>query len=410
MSGSRVYAFHQQEVDDLKTAAIYTLAVCTNLKRMLEGIRDDQPRWASNAICELLDPNYERELCVNKVDHLIAPVSVPVDVPRRAKMHRGPDGIHYEDKFPLVLELREESLAHRAVWVIHRMVVSYLWSVWRRGNPGLISCDALEATYELVGPRWNEIQEELRACVDYDCDGLRRAVEEESKAAIARCRQTIVGDAASTHKPYIDAGGDVPTPSSTAAERGKEGIDEQDSADSEHSAGDGKQDSTREQRKIRLANWAIAVEDGETFRLFHRHGQRADWRESGKVDIPKGQQRAVLLALADNEGELTEDEATKAVEDKRQGMSNKAIMKIKVTPTLTKLRSTIKAAIARVAKTTPESCEIDNPLPYCNSSKSWRSDISIGFAELNDDGDRLRFVTKSQQTAGREATRQGYLK
>lgn len=410
MSGSRVYEFHQQEVDSLKAAAVYTLAVCDNLKRMLEGIRDDQPRWASNAICELIDPNYERKSYVNKVDHLITPVSVPVNVPRRAKMHRGPDGIHYEDKFPLVIEMREEPLAHHAAWVIHHMVVSYLWSVWRRGNPGLIYCDALQATYELVGPRWNGIREELRAFVDYDCDGLRRAVEEESKAAIARCRQTIVGDAASTHKPYIDAGGEVPTPSSTAAERGKEAIDEQDSADSEHSAGDGKQDSARKKRQICLANWAIAVEDGKTFRLFHRRGQKTDWRESGKIDIPKGLQRALLLALADNEGALTKDEAIEAVEQNGKGMSNSTIMKSTVTPTLTKLRSTIKAAIVRVAKPTLESGEIGDPLPYCESSKSWRSEISIGFAELNDDGKRLRLVTKSQQTAEREATRQGYLK
>ena len=37
MSGSRVYEFHQREIGDLKTAAVYTLAVCTNLKRLLEG-------------------------------------------------------------------------------------------------------------------------------------------------------------------------------------------------------------------------------------------------------------------------------------------------------------------------------------------------------------------------------------
>lgn len=203
MSGSRVYDFHQQEVDNLKSAAIYTLAVCTNLKRMLEGIRDDQPRWASRAIDELLDPNYQCKSYVDKVDHLISPVSVSVNVPRRTKMHRGPDGIHYEDKFPLVIEMREEPLAHHAAWVIHDMVVRYLWSVWRRGNPGLIYCDALEATDELVGPRWNEIRGELRAFVDYDYDfdGLRQAVEEESKAAIAQCRQTIVGDTMATHKP-----------------------------------------------------------------------------------------------------------------------------------------------------------------------------------------------------------------
>jgi|694.fasta_scaffold03390_12 hypothetical protein len=397
MSDSRVYVFHQQEVDNLKSAAIYTLAVCDNLKRMLEGIRDDQPRQAARAISELLDPNYQCKSNVDKVDHLIAPVNVPVNVPRRTKMHHGPDGIHYEKKFPLTIELREESMAHRAAWALHDTVVTYLWSVWRRVNPTLVCCDAIKAADELVRLRWQEIREELKTFVDYDCNGLRKAVEAESNAAMAQCRQTIVGDAASIHKPNIDAGGYVPTPSSTAAERGKEAIDKQDGADSEHSAGDDKQDSTRKKPQIRLANWAIAVEDGKTFRLFHRRGKEADWRDSGKVDVRAGLQRAVLLVLADNDGALTKDEAIKAVQENRKGMSNSQIMKSVVTPTLTKLRSTIKAAIARVAKTTLESGEIGDPLPYCKSSQSWRSDISIGFAELNDDGDRLRLVTKSQQ-------------
>jgi hypothetical protein len=203
MSGSRVYEFHQQEVDDLKAAAIYTLAVCTNLKRMLEGIHDAQPRWASRGIHDLLDLNYQCKPYVDKVVHLLAPVSVPVTVPIRTKMHRGSDGIHYEDVFPLEIELREEPLAHLAAWVIQDTVVSYLWSVWRRGNTGLIYCDALEATYELVGPRWYEIREELKAFVDYDYYGLRKAIEDESKAAIALCRQTMIG-AIATHEPNDD--------------------------------------------------------------------------------------------------------------------------------------------------------------------------------------------------------------
>lgn len=198
MSGSRVFDFYEQEVDNLKSAAIYTLAVCTNLKRMLEGIRDDQPRLASRGIHELLDPSYQCKSYVDKVDHLLAPVSIPVNVPKRTNMHRGPDGIDYEKKFPLVIELREEPLAHLAACLIHDMVVRYLWSVWRRGNPGLVYCDAIEATFELVGPRWNEIREELSGFVEYDYYSLRKAIEDESKAAIARCRQTTVGDAMAT--------------------------------------------------------------------------------------------------------------------------------------------------------------------------------------------------------------------
>jgi len=214
MSGSRVYEFHQREIDDLKRAAIYTLAVCTNLKRLLEGIRDNQPHWAARAIREFLDPNNKCEsYLADKVDHLIDPVGIPVKVPRRAKVHRGSDGIHFEKKFPLTCEMREEPLAHRAAWVVHDTFSKYLWSVWRRGNPTYIYTDDLgAATDELVGSRWQEIRDELQAFVDYDCDGLQQAVEAESKAAMERCRQSIVGDATATLKPDIGTGvslGDV---------------------------------------------------------------------------------------------------------------------------------------------------------------------------------------------------------
>jgi hypothetical protein len=167
---------------------------------MLEGIRDDQPRFASRGIHELLDSNYQRKSYVDKVDHLLAPVKIAVNVPIRSKMYRGSDGIRYEDMFPHVIELREEPIAHLAAWVIHDTVVSYLWKVWRRGNPGLVCCDALEATYDLVGPRWNEIRKELSGFVEYDYYGLRKAIEDESKAAIALCRQTTVGKAMADRK------------------------------------------------------------------------------------------------------------------------------------------------------------------------------------------------------------------
>ena len=196
MSGSRVYEFHQQEIGDLKRAAVYTLAVCTNLKRLLEGIRDNQPHWAARAIGEFLDPNNKCQSYLDKVDHLIDPEGVPVKVPRRVKLHRGSDGIHYEKKFPLTCEMREEPMAHRAAWMMHDTFSKYLWDVWCRGNPTRICTDDVgAATDQLATLRWQEIRDELQAFVDYDCDGLRRAVEAESRAAMDRCRQSIVGDA-----------------------------------------------------------------------------------------------------------------------------------------------------------------------------------------------------------------------
>ena len=194
---------------------------------------------------------------------------------------------------------------------------------------------------------------------------------------------------------------------SMAAELEEE-LDEQDDADSKNSESDDSQDSNRAERQIRLANWAIAVETGKTFRLFHRRGQKDTWRESGRIDVPTGLQPTALLVLADKGGALTRDEAIKTFQTLHPGMSNSAIMKSVVTPTLTKLRSTIKAAIARVVRIKPTG--IGNPLPYDEINNAWRSEIVIGFAEQDDSGKRLRFVTKSQQTAELEATNQGYFK
>lgn len=148
--------------------------------------------------------------------------------------------------------------------------------------------------------------------------------------------------------------------------------------------------------------------DDDTLDSLLRHSD--GWHESGKVDVPKGLQRAVLLVLADKGGALTKDEAIKSFQATREGMSNTEIMKSVVTPTLTKLRSTIKAAIARVAKVRVKPTEIGDPLPYDEINNAWRSEIVVGFAEQDDMGKRLRFVTKSQQTAELEATNQGYLK
>jgi hypothetical protein len=190
---------------------------------------------------------------------------------------------------------------------------------------------------------------------------------------------------------------------STAAEIAEETLDEQNDASGKTSVSD----DNRDERQIRLANWAIAVENGTTFWLFHRRGQIDSWRESGKVDVPKGLQRSVLLVLADNEGSLTKAEVIKAFQATHAGMSNSQIRQSVVTPTLNKLRSTIKAAIARVQKVP---VEIADPLPYDQSSKAWQSKILVGFAEQDDDLKRLRFVTKSRQTAELEAKNQGYLK
>ena len=207
MSGIRVYEFHQREIDDLKTAAVFTVACCTNLKRLLEGIRDNQPNWAHWAIKEFLDHDNQRESYLHQVDHLIDPVGVPEMVPTYGKRRRRNDGTYAEVPSLTCSHMREYPLAHRAAWAVHDALRDYLWDVWRRGHPTLVCCNDVSAvTDELVESRWQEIRDELEAMVDYNCDGLRLAVEAESKAAIERCRQSIVGDATTTLKPDIGTG------------------------------------------------------------------------------------------------------------------------------------------------------------------------------------------------------------
>ncbi len=188
MSGSHTYDFHQREIADLKSAAIYTSAVCKYLERLLEAVKDNRPNRARGAIKALLDHDNQRSSYVDRVDHLIEPVRVPVKVPRASENHRGTDC----RPLPTCNDMREYLSAHAAVWAVHSTFREYFWRVWRRGHPTEISCHDVLGAVEEVDSRWDEIRDELREVVDFDCESLLRAVQTESKAAIERCRQSIV--------------------------------------------------------------------------------------------------------------------------------------------------------------------------------------------------------------------------
>jgi len=92
--------------------------------------------------------------------------------------------------------MREYLSAHAAVWAVHSTFREYFWRVWRRGHPTEIaSNDVLDAARELDS-RWCEIRDELKEVADFDCDSMRQAVQAESKAAIERCRQSIIAPSA----------------------------------------------------------------------------------------------------------------------------------------------------------------------------------------------------------------------
>ncbi len=186
MSGNQIYEFHQRELADLKTARVFTLGICGWIKRLQEGVVNDDPSCAARAVHEFLDFNNCRESCLSPVDHLLTPVSQPSEIPG-FRVIRGRSVDAKRD----VLQFQ---LAHRAAWRLHYFLHNHLWAFWGKRHQGYFGQQeyAYGACNELVGSYWQVLRNELKFIVEYDCEGLTQAVEKESAAAMERCRQSIV--------------------------------------------------------------------------------------------------------------------------------------------------------------------------------------------------------------------------
>lgn len=188
MSRSRAYAFHQCEIQDLKTARAYAVGICDWVTRLQEGIHRNEPNWAAYPVKEILDHNNKLEFAIlNPVDHLLTPVAQPAVIPSWNAISG-----RLRNASSDVLKL---DLAHRAAWRLHSFLYDRLWDVWGRKHAGkLASRDVVVACDELVSSRWQELQQALKPVVEFDCNELRSAVELESAMALERCRQSVMGD------------------------------------------------------------------------------------------------------------------------------------------------------------------------------------------------------------------------
>jgi hypothetical protein len=137
-----------------------------------------------------------------------------------------------------------------------------------------------------------------------------------------------------------------------------------------------------------LQYWAIGLEDGKDWWLFHKGS--SVWEQIGKVDIPSGQLHKITEQLADGEGSVSRNELIGLLQKDLPGMNGKMVNQ-KVTVALSKLRKVIWDKI----KVTGPFEEIDDPIPWDAYAKGWKSTIEFGYTIWDDEDDRKKLKLRS---------------
>ena len=194
MSGNQLYEFHQREIQDFRKAKERTLLVCRRLKSLTKDeLTRDEPFNADWIITMLLDDKDSDKSCLEPVEHLLEEVAEPFDTPI------------IDRAFHSAGSSRMLRTAHRAVWDLRSGVCNCLWDIWGLHHRSAENESIIAASEGIVRFHWHELKERLEPLTVFEFDVLMQAVEAESTAAMARCRENIVGDATVTHKPSVDA-------------------------------------------------------------------------------------------------------------------------------------------------------------------------------------------------------------
>ncbi len=183
MSGNQLYEFHQEEIQDLREAKERSLIICRWLKSLMEDIVRDDPFCSDWAIAWLLDNEDSDESYLKPVEHLLEAIAEPLDIPIINSLFHSAGSS---------MKLRT---AHRAALTLHIDVCNCLWDIWglrhRNAAPDSISA----AAEGIVQSHWHELGKRLEPLAHFEFDVLMQKVENESAAAMERCRQSIVGNA-----------------------------------------------------------------------------------------------------------------------------------------------------------------------------------------------------------------------
>ncbi|QDU44512.1 hypothetical protein Mal52_29950 [Symmachiella dynata] len=137
----------------------------------------------------------------------------------------------------------------------------------------------------------------------------------------------------------------------------------------------------------KLKNWAVGIEHGNRWWLFHR--KNGGWQQRGLVAIPGGNAAALMEQLAEGGGAMSKAEARQRIRPNYVGEDRDKLSRA-ITEALKKARQAIRKAIAKSAQC--EYQEVSSPIPHDHSG--WRAVIEIGFATLDVDRNTLIFQLK----------------
>jgi len=161
-------------------------------------------------------------------------------------------------------------------------------------------------------------------------------------------------------------------------------------------------------KKAPLSNWAVGLEDGETWWLFRKartrrkeyKNQRTGWEQHGRVEIPSGNAAKLLTAIAESGGAIARRDVIQLFRLQYSGKGDGEIRKV-VTYALSKAKRAIRDAIARSCGQRIKS--VGNPIPFDGKGNSWMYKIEVGFAILweADDGDQ-RLVFRMKEDLDRD--------
>lgn len=132
-------------------------------------------------------------------------------------------------------------------------------------------------------------------------------------------------------------------------------------------------------RELVFSNWAIGLEDGKKWWLFHweQHG----WEHRRQVKIPGGRRHWLLAEIAERGGTLDRDKliVTLRAGDEYRGQTNSQIAE-KLKYAMSDIREQIRAAISETLKR--EVPSYNDPIPL--DQGVWDAAINVGFAYLDD--------------------------
>ena len=145
------------------------------------------------------------------------------------------------------------------------------------------------------------------------------------------------------------------------------------------------------EKPVNLQRWAIGVE-ADRWWVFQWFSNHKEWRERGRLDLPRGRVRGLARLLAEHGGTISKDQAVDLFRtDGKQTWGRKKVYDSVCVPARRDLVKAIRGAVSRVSKQKVQG----DPIPWDQSAQAWQAAIEIGYSVKDHDG-KLNFKTRDQ--------------